>query len=173
MELSKLTSIFFDVDGIFTDGSLYLSDNGLSMTKFNVHDGMGCLLLKHIGIELIIISARNSEAITKRFKDLGINKVFTGVIKKRDFIKRYKIKNNLNKVEVAMVGDDLQDLSAIDEVGIFFTTPNAIENVKACATYITKKSGGYGAVREICDLIITSKGSGSAFEFEQFIKKSD
>ena len=69
-----------------------------------------------------------------------------------------------------MMGDDLQDLSAIDEVGFFFTTPNAISNVKDSAYYITKRFGGDGAVREICDLIIHSKGSSSFKEFERYIK---
>ncbi len=171
MALNQITTIFFDVDGIFTDGSLYFSDNGVNITKFNVHDGMGCILLKEAGIELLILTARHSDAVIKRFKDLGIDKIFTKVLKKRDFIKEYSKAHNLEKKELAMMGDDLQDLAAIDEVGVFFTTPNAIDIVKDSADFITKRSGGDGAVREICDLIIRSKGSSSSLEFERYIEK--
>ena len=110
--LNQITTIFFDVDGVFTDGSLYFSDNGVNITKFNVHDGMGCILLKEAGIELLILTARHSDAVIKRFKDLGINKIFTKVLKKRDFIKEYSKTHNLEKKELAMMGDDLQDLAA-------------------------------------------------------------
>ena len=169
--LNQITTIFFDVDGVFTDGSLYFSDNGVNITKFNVHDGMGCILLKEAGIELLILTARHSDAVIKRFKDLGIDKIFTKVLKKRDFIKEYSKAHNLAKKELAMMGDDLQDLAAIDEVGVFFTTPNSIDIVKDSADFITKRSGGDGAVREICDLIIRSKGSSSSLEFERYIEK--
>jgi 3-deoxy-D-manno-octulosonate 8-phosphate phosphatase (KDO 8-P phosphatase) len=171
MSLNQITTIFFDVDGVFTDGSLYFLENGEKMTKFNVYDGMGCILLKEVGVELIILTARHSDAIIKRFKDLGIKKIFTNILKKREFIKEYSKTHNLNKKELAMMGDDLQDLSALDEVNVFFTTPNAIDLVKEKATYVTKRYGGEGAVREICDLIISSKGSNSALEFESYINK--
>ena len=171
MSLNQITTIFFDVDGVFTDGSLYFLENGEKMTKFNVYDGMGCILLKEVGVELLILTARHSDAIIKRFKDLGIKKIFTNILKKREFIKEYSKTHNLNKKELAMMGDDLQDLSVLDEVNVFFTTPNAIDLVKEKATYVTKRYGGEGAVREICDLIISSKGSNSALEFESYINK--
>ena len=170
MDLKPITTIFFDVDGVFTDGSLYFSEDGVNISKFNVHDGMGCILLKQAGIEILILTARHSDAVVRRFKELGINKIFTKVLKKKNFIKKYSKSHNLEKKELAMMGDDLQDLSAIDEVGFFFTTPNAISNVRDSAHYITKRFGGDGAVREICDLIINSKGSSSFKEFERYIK---
>jgi 3-deoxy-D-manno-octulosonate 8-phosphate phosphatase (KDO 8-P phosphatase) len=169
--LNEITTVFFDVDGIFTDGSLYFSDNGSCITKFNVHDGMGCILLKEAGVELLILSARHGDEVVKRFKDLGIEKIYTKVLKKRDFIKEYSITYNLKKNELAMMGDDLQDLAAINDVGIFFSTPNAIDIVRDSSDYITKKLGGNGAVREICDLIIQSKGLNSSTEFEHYTKK--
>ena len=171
MDISRINTIFFDVDGIFTDGSLYVSDDGIDITKFNVHDGMGCILLKEVGVEVLILTARHSKAVIKRFTDLGINKIFTKVLKKKDFIKDYSNVHNLTKKETAMMGDDLQDLAALGEVGVFFTTPNAVDIVKNNAHYITKRTGGNGAVREICDLIITSKGSSSNSEFGHFIEK--
>ena len=171
IKLSKITTIFFDVDGIFTDGSLYFSDNEVILTKFNVHDGMGCILLRELGIKLLILTSRQSNAIIKRFKDLGINEIYTNVLKKKDFIIEYSKSYNLKKNEIAMMGDDLQDLAVFNEVGIFFTTPNAVDIVKDSAHYITKKLGGSGAAREICDLIIYSRGSNSSLEFERYIKK--
>ena len=171
MDLSQISTIFFDVDGVFTDGSLYISDNEVTITKFNVHDGMGCILLKEAGLELLILTARHNNAVVKRFKDLGINKIYTNVLKKRDFIREYSKTHNLAKKQIAMMGDDLQDLAAIDEVGLFFTTPDAINTVKDSAHYITKKLSGNGAVREICDLIILSRGSNSSLEFQRYVQK--
>jgi 3-deoxy-D-manno-octulosonate 8-phosphate phosphatase (KDO 8-P phosphatase) len=171
IDLNQITTIFFDVDGVFTDGSLYFSDNGVNTTKFNVHDGMGCILLKETGIELLILTARHSDAVIQRFKGLGINKIFTKVLNKQNFIRKYTRDNNLTKNEIAMMGDDLQDLLAIDEVGLFFTTPNAVNDVKNSADYITKRFGGDGAVREICDLIISSKGSTPSLQFQNLIKQ--
>ena len=171
MDLNQITTIFFDVDGIFTDGSLYFSDNKFITTKFNVHDGMGCILLKEVGLELLILTARHSDAVIKRFTDLGINKIFTKVLKKKEFIREYSKSHNLEKKEIAMMGDDLQDLAAIGEVGVFFTTPNAIDIVKDNANYITNKLGGNGAVREISDLIIKSKGSNASLEFDRYVEK--
>ena len=171
MDLSQISTIFFDVDGVFTDGSFYISDNKITLTKFNVHDGMGCILLKEAGLELLILTARHNNAVVKRFKDLGINKIYTNVLKKRDFIREYSKTHNLAKKQIAMMGDDLQDLAAIDEVGLFFTTPDAINTVKDSAHYITKKLSGNGAVREICDLIILSRGSNSSLEFQRYVEK--
>ena len=171
MDLSQISTIFFDVDGVFTDGSLYISDNEVTITKFNVHDGMGCILLKEAGLELLILTARHNNAVVKRFKDLGINKIHTKVLKKRDFIREYSKTHNLAKKQIAMMGDDLQDLAAIDEVGLFFTTPDAIDIVKDSAHYITKKLSGNGAVREICDLIILSRGLNSCLEFQHYVEK--
>ena len=171
IKLSKITTIFFDVDGVFTDGGLYYSENEVIMTKFNVHDGMGCILLRRLGIKLLILTSRQSNAIIKRFKDLGINEIFTNVLKKKDLIKEYSKSNNLKKNEIAMMGDDLQDLAALQEVGVFFTTPNAVDIVKDSADYITERFGGSGAVREVSDLIRHLRGSNSSLEFERYVNK--
>ena len=141
------------------------------MIKFNVHDGMGCILLEESGLELLILTARHSDAVVKRFKELGITKIFTKVLKKRDFIKDYLKSHDLAKHEVAFMGDDLQDLAAINEVGVFFTSSNAIDIVKESAHYVTLRSGGNGAVREISDLIIRSKGSTPLLEFNRNLEK--
>ena len=170
MDLSQISTIFFDVDGVFTDGSFYISDNNITLTKFNVHDGMGCILLKEAGLELLILTARHSDAVIERFKSLGINKIFTKVLKKQDFIREYSKVHNLTKSEIAMMGDDLQDIVAKEEVGVFFTTPNAVADVKNSADFITTRFGGNGAVREVCDLIIRSKGSTPSLAFKQYIK---
>tara|TARA_E500000178_G_scaffold258631_1_gene255379 strand:- start:645 stop:1205 length:561 start_codon:yes stop_codon:yes gene_type:complete len=170
VDLNKLTNIFFDVDGIFTNGGLYISDVNINITRFNVHDGLGCILLKEIGMKLSILTARHSEAVIKRFEDLGINEIFTNILKKQEFIKEYAQSKKLEKNQIAIVGDDLQDLAAINEVGIFFTTPNAIDCVKENADYITNRFGGDGAVREICDLIIYSKGLTPRVVFDRFLK---
>ena len=166
IDLNQITTIFFDVDCVFTDGSLYFSDNGVNTTKFNVHDSMGC----ETGIELLISTGRHSDAVIQCFKGLGINKIFSKVLNKQNFIRKYS-RDNFTKNKIATMGDDLQDLSVTDKVGFFFTTPNAVNDLKNSADYITKRFGGDDAVLEICDLIISSKESTPSLQFQNLIKK--
>ena len=99
LPLNQITTFFLDVDGVFTDGNLYFSDNGVNITKFNVYDGMGCILLQEIGIDLLILTTRHSDAVIKRLKGLGINKIFTKVLKKQDFIKKYSKLHNFEYIK--------------------------------------------------------------------------
>ena len=152
--LSNIRLVSLDVDGVLTDGGLYYTDDGSIQRKFNVKDGVGIKRLLESGIIVAIISAGVSGSIPTRAKTLGINYVFTGVKDKRvvleDLCKSLKIGLN----ETVHIGDDINDVALLEKVGCPIAVADAhLEAIKV-SKIITKKNGGCGAVREICDAII-------------------
>ena len=171
--LKKIKVIFFDVDGVFTDGRLYYLSNGQEAKTFNSQDGLGLILLKQLGIKSVIITARDSKIVKKRFSELGVEDVYQGVINKRKFVLSYLKSNNFMKIEAGFAGDDLPDLYAFSAVGTSFAPPNACALIKAEASIITNAEGGSGAVREICELIIKARSASSKKLFERFLNKKE
>ncbi len=153
-KMSRLRCIYFDVDGVFTDASLWFSSDGSELKRFNVHDGLGCILLKKLGISIVIISSRRSDAVTARFTELGITSVNSGVLDKASFVRNHALENKFEKHSLAFMGDDLPDLMAFSEVGLSIAPASAVDEVKRAAGFVTRRLGGKGAVREVCDLII-------------------
>lgn len=153
----KIKSVIFDVDGVLTDGRMIYDDKGRELKFFDVQDGMGIHLLNKAGIKTMIITARKTPIVTKRAKDLGINHVFQGdhqKLKPYEFIlKKFKY----NDDEVCFIGDDVIDISILRRVGLPVAVSNACDDVKQIAFYVTKKSGGRGAVREIAEVILKSQ----------------
>ncbi|SMM99973.1 3-deoxy-D-manno-octulosonate 8-phosphate phosphatase [uncultured Candidatus Thioglobus sp.] len=154
----KIKLIIFDVDGVLTDGGLYFTAEGTEIKRFNSLDGHGIKMLKDNGIEPAIITARNSKAVEYRMKNLGIEHFYQGQSDKvaafKDLIKTL----NVSTDEVAYVGDDVVDLPVMNQVGFTIAPANAHDIVKQRADLITEKSGGYGAVREVCDFILKAQG---------------
>ena len=150
----KIKLIIFDVDGVLTDGGLYFSNDGQEMKRFNSLDGHGIKILKENGLEPAVISARNSKSVEYRIKNLGIEYFYQGqsdkIIAFNELLKKLKV----NADEVAYVGDDVIDLPVMTKVGFSIAVANAHELVKQHADLITEKSGGQGAVREVCDFIL-------------------
>jgi len=146
-----------DVDGVLTDGQLYYYEDHIGHKAFHVHDGFGLLLLKYSGLELGVITAGRSPIVSKRMQALKIEHVYLGQTDKiqayEDLINKLKLSDR----QVAYVGDDLPDLPLIQRVGLGIAVANAAEQVKAQATWITTKSGGNGAIREVCDLILEAQ----------------
>jgi 3-deoxy-D-manno-octulosonate 8-phosphate phosphatase (KDO 8-P phosphatase) len=153
----RVKLLITDIDGVMTDGRIVYSIYGDELKFFDVTDGFGISLLKRVGIKTIIITAKKSKIVKMRGRDLKVARVYAGFIDKRipfnDLLKRF----NMQPEEVCFIGDDLIDLPVLKRVGFAISVPNAIEEVKAVAHYITSKSGGRGAVREICDLILKSQ----------------
>jgi 3-deoxy-D-manno-octulosonate 8-phosphate phosphatase (KDO 8-P phosphatase) len=150
--LSTIKILILDCDGVLTDGTLH-------ERRFYVRDGIGIEHLQAEGVKFAIISGGNHESITNRAIQLGIEDCFLGVWDKavvlRDLI--YKYKYNID--EVAYMGDDINDLSVIGQVGLFFAPNDAVKAVKRNADYITKAKGGRGCVREVCCMIYARKKS--------------
>lgn len=154
--------VAFDVDGILTDGGLYLSDSGDEFKRFNSLDGHGLKMLKASGVELAIITGRTSRCVEMRAKNLGIAHLYQGVEKKWGAMQDLLGKLGLAPEAAAFMGDDVVDLPVMRRVGLALTVPGAPAAVHDHAHYTTKHAGGHGAVREACELIMSAQGTLSA-----------
>lgn len=155
---SKIKCLICDVDGVLTDGLLYIDDNGKETKSFNVQDGVGLKLLMTAGIEVAIITTSINGVIDKRMHQLGVTHYFKGQVEKQSAFQQLKNSLNLSYDEFAYIGDDLPDLPIIQQVGLGIAVANAVTQVKEFAHWQTEKSGGRGAVREVCDLILNAQG---------------
>jgi YrbI family 3-deoxy-D-manno-octulosonate 8-phosphate phosphatase len=146
-----------DCDGVLTDGRLYFSEQGEAIKVFHVRDGQGLVMWHRAGFQSGIISGRSSEIVRLRAKDLGTGYVKIGSKDKlKDFAEILEIAK-VDADEVAYVGDDLPDIDLMKSVGFGIAVADAVEEVHQVASYITKQKGGFGAVREITDLLLKSK----------------
>ena len=153
-QLSQIKLLSLDVDGVLTDGGIYYSDDGKSFRKFNAKDGLGISRLLNNGIEIAIISAGASGAIQYRAQRLNIKYVYTDVIDKLAVLKDLCKTLNIEISHVAHIGDDLNDIEVFKEVGLSITVSDAVGSVLSSADIITKRKGGEGAVREVCDAML-------------------
>ena len=158
-KILQLEWMFFDVDGILTDGSLVYEAGGEVSKKFNVLDGYGIKNLIHSGVSVGLISSRDHPATRARAIELGINNVMLGKENKLDAFINWSSAAKVDPKNCGHMGDDYPDLELFDTVGFAASVPNAIEQVKKKADYVTEKTGGTGAAREVADLILTFKGN--------------
>jgi 3-deoxy-D-manno-octulosonate 8-phosphate phosphatase (KDO 8-P phosphatase) len=150
----------FDVDGVMTDGTLYFNAQGEMFKAFNILDGHGVKLLQKAGLATAILSGRKSRAVAKRAKELSIAHVIQGTgDDKLPAFERLVKKLRLNAQACAFMGDDIQDLPVMRRCGFAVAVANAVDEVKAAAHYVTRASGGRGAVREFCDLVLRARDS--------------
>lgn len=150
--------VVFDVDGVFTDGSIWINHMGEETKSFNVRDGHGIKMLIHYGVNVAVISGRKSEAVNMRMKELGITDVYQGYIDKKTAFNNLVAEKNIPASKVAFVGDDIIDVQAMQIAGLSIAVADAHEWVKKHSHHITIERGGHGAVREVCELILDSKG---------------
>ena len=155
--LSELRLVAFDVDGVFTDGRFYLSDDGVETKSFHTQDGFGIRRLVDAGIVVAIISGRPSGAVEKRMQELRVKHVMLGVKDKVAAFDRLIADLGIEESECAYVGDDIPDLALLNRVGYSIAVANAIPEVRNYCDYTTSAIGGSGAVREVCDLILGSR----------------
>jgi 3-deoxy-D-manno-octulosonate 8-phosphate phosphatase (KDO 8-P phosphatase) len=158
IEKAKLIRcLICDVDGVLTDGRLYLDNFGNEQKAFHVQDGMGLKLLMAAGIEVAVITTSRSELIDHRMKQLGILHYYKGQVEKITAYEALKSKLQLPDNTFAYVGDDLPDLPIIQRVGLGIAVDNALPQVKEFSVWQTQQSGGNGAVREVCDFILNAQ----------------
>jgi len=155
---SKIELIISDVDGVLTDGSVYLGEEGTEMKRFSIADGAGVALARAAGLRIALLSGRHSLATAHRAKELGIQDVFNGCLNKLKPYFTLLEKYNLKEDAVAYLGDDLVDISVMERVGLPIAVQNAYEPVKTVAVYTTSARGGEGAFREAVDWILRQRG---------------
>jgi len=151
--------IAFDVDGIMTDGGLYFSDSGEEFKRFNSLDGHGLKMLKASGVEIAIITGRTSNCVEARARNLGVVHVYQGVENKLEAMLDLLSKLKLSRDAAAYMGDDVVDLTVMRHVGLAISVPESPQLVRKYSDYVTQRSGGHGAVREVCELIMTAQGT--------------
>jgi 3-deoxy-D-manno-octulosonate 8-phosphate phosphatase (KDO 8-P phosphatase) len=161
--------IAFDVDGIMTDGGLFLSDSGEEFKRFNSLDGHGLKMLVASGVIPAIITGRTSRCVELRAQNIGITHVFQGVENKLEILRALLAQLNLTAADAAFMGDDVVDLPAMRHAGLAITVPEAPQAVRDHAHYVTLRNGGHGAVREACELLMSAQGTLDA-QLEPYLK---
>jgi 3-deoxy-D-manno-octulosonate 8-phosphate phosphatase (KDO 8-P phosphatase) len=159
---AKIRLAAFDVDGTLTDGRLLYTESGHETKVFHVHDGLGLKRLQAHGVEVAIVSARISHPVALRAEELDIAHVYQGQHDKRECLQQIIEALNLQPEQVAFVGDDLPDIPAMRVAGLAIAVANAHPWVIEQAHWQTRLSGGLGAAREVCDLILHAQGKTAA-----------
>jgi 3-deoxy-D-manno-octulosonate 8-phosphate phosphatase (KDO 8-P phosphatase) len=159
--LKNVRLVAFDIDGVFTDGRFYLSDEGIESKAFHTQDGYGVRKLLDAGIAVAVISGRSSGAVAKRMAELKVRHVVQGCSDKVAALDEIIAKLGISTADCAYVGDDIPDLPVMKHIGFPIAVANAVPAVKEQCAYTTAASGGFGAVREVCELVLAATGQHS------------
>jgi 3-deoxy-D-manno-octulosonate 8-phosphate phosphatase (KDO 8-P phosphatase) len=149
----------FDVDGVLTDGRLYLADGGAEMKAFHTLDGLGMKLLQSAGVAVALITARQSAIVARRAAELGIAHVFQGADDKLAVLESLRSRLGIAPTGCGYMGDDLPDLPLLTRCGLAATVPEAPEAVRARVHYVSRRPAGRGAARELCELVLGAQGA--------------
>ena len=156
---NRIRLAIFDVDGVLTDGTIYLGQRGEEMKAFHVGDGLGMKMLAEGGIAAALLSGRKSRVVELRAKEIGITHVYQGISDKLDTYQRLLRKLGLAEEETSFMGDDLPDLPVLRRCGLAFSVPNAPKVVRNSVHHVTSLAGGRGAVREVCEFLLEARGT--------------
>jgi 3-deoxy-D-manno-octulosonate 8-phosphate phosphatase (KDO 8-P phosphatase) len=156
---ARIKLMIFDVDGVLTDGAMQYGGDGEVMKTFNVHDGLGIIMLQQSGVQTAIISARNSPIVTRRAADLRIGHVLQGAHDKRLPFAELLAATGLTAEQCGFIGDDVIDLPILTRAGFAASVPNGRAEVHARVHHVTAAAGGHGAVREICEFVMRAQGT--------------
>jgi YrbI family 3-deoxy-D-manno-octulosonate 8-phosphate phosphatase len=153
-EPKKITHLVLDVDGVFTNGTVFYDKNGELAKQFDMRDGMGLEILREHGVEVMVMTSEQSEIVAQRMKKLKIENVYLGVKDKYALLKQLLKEKNISINNVAYIGDDINDLANICSAGWSLTPNNAKQIVKLHADIILSKNAGDGAIREACEFLM-------------------
>lgn len=150
----KINTFIFDVDGVLTDGTVLVLDNGLQARKMNIKDGFGLqMALKH-GYRVLIVSGGYSPPVVERLEKLGISEIHMSIMDKQSFIAAYMNNNRIGKEEVLYMADDLPDLPAMAIVGMPCCPNDAVTEIREAVQYISPFKGGYGCARDVIEKVL-------------------
>ena len=156
-DAASIRLLVLDVDGVLTDGRLYFGPRGEMLKAFHVRDGYGIKQVSRAGMEIAVISGRNSQAVGRRCRELGIERVIQGAEDKLVVFNRLRAELELPASVCACIGDDSPDVPIMNEVGLAFAVADAHPDARNAAHYVTSLPGGQGAVREVCDRLIAAR----------------
>ncbi len=157
-KLQKIKLLLLDVDGVLTDGRIIYDTQGNELKAFDVKDGHGLKMIQRAGIQVGIITGRQSEVVARRAAELGIEILYQKALTKLGPYEEILAQQGLSDVQIAYVGDDVVDLPILRRVGFSATVADAVPDLLPLVDYVTKRPGGRGAVREICDLLLKETG---------------
>ncbi|GAA4753885.1 HAD-IIIA family hydrolase [Flavisolibacter ginsenosidimutans] len=149
-----IKAFMFDVDGVLTDGSVILLENGLQARTMNVKDGLALQMALKAGYRVIIVSGGSSEPVRGRLRYLGLEDVHLGLKDKLKFLEQLKEQYSLDWNEILYMGDDLPDLAVLEKVGLSCCPADAVAEVKSIVKYISPVEGGKGAVRDVIEKVL-------------------
>lgn len=154
---ARVRLVIMDVDGVLTDGGIYYSERGDELKRFNTRDGHGISLLHAAGIKTALVTGEQTAIVTRRAAKLRITEVHQGALNKLAVVKEILEKHSLSGEETCYIGDDLGDREVMSLVGFAVAVADALPEIRQTAHYVTKKKGGDGALREVCDMILAAR----------------
>ena len=155
--LGAVRLVAMDVDGVLTDGGIWYTDRGDELKRFDVRDGQGLVLLRDAGVITAIITRRHSEIVERRARELGIVEVHQDTADKGAVVQDILARHGVRAAQACYVGDDVGDLSAMAIVGVPVAVADAVAAVRRAAVYVTRAGGGRGAIRELCNMILSAR----------------
>lgn len=158
INLENIKLLIMDVDGVLTDGGIIINEDGTESKRFNVQDGHGIKMLQRAGYKTAIISGRDTNVTTLRASQLGIEYVYQNCLQKLPAFEKILADTGLNADEIAYIGDDVLDIPVVKRAGFGVAVANAVDELKEHADFITQKSGGHGAVREVIEYLLKATG---------------
>ena len=173
----RLRLVGFDVDGVLTDGGVYIgrmADHPVELKRFDIQDGMAVKLLRAAGITVVLVSGRQSEATALRAREIEVDElVQDDTAAKLPAFEAILTRRGIRFDECAFVGDDLADLPVLTRVGLPIAVANAVPEVKAVAGFVTGASGGHGAAREVAEAILKARGAWEALVHQYLMERGD
>ncbi len=156
--LKHITTFIFDVDGVFTDGTVLITTDGELLRKMNIQDGYAVKTALKKGYRVCIITGGTNEGVRKRFKDLGLTDIYLGADRKEESLDEYLSLYDIDPACVLYMGDDMPDLPCMQKVGLPTCPQNAVPEIKAISKYISPKAGAMGCVRDVIEQVLKVKG---------------
>ncbi len=153
-EFKKVTTFIFDIDGVLTDSTVLVLENGLQARRMSVKDGLGLQMAIKNGFKVAAISGSYSEPVIQRLKKLGLEDVHMSVIDKKNFVENYIAKNNLSWEEILYMADDLPDIALMKTVGLPCCPADAVPEILELSKYISPVKGGIGCVRDVIEKVL-------------------
>lgn len=157
-KLKEITTFVFDVDGVLTDGSVFVTDDGLQSRAFNIKDGYALQLAVKCGYNIVTVSGSRSKAQLHRLNSLGVKDVYMGIHTKKTKLKLYLEEKHISPETVLYMGDDIPDMEVMQYVGLPVCPADAVEEIKAVSKYVSPYAGGRGCVRDVIEKVLKIHG---------------